>query len=87
VDDAAGRQRADYYLAMAHATYDLAELCDDLEMLRGYVDVAGTWLRMADEALRATDGWPPQPLDPTATKRPESSAPLHPGDRRARPAV
>jgi hypothetical protein len=57
LDEMARRQRADHYLALAHATYDLADRCDDLDMLRGYADVAGRWLRMADEALNGTDDW------------------------------
>jgi hypothetical protein len=58
---------------MAHATYDLADLCDDPEMLRAYVEIAGRWFLMADEALRATDACAPQPLDPAPTDRPAAS--------------
>jgi hypothetical protein len=59
---------------MAHATYDLADLCDDPEMLRAYVEIGGRWFLMADEALRAANASAAQPLDPAA-----SDAADHPG--------
>jgi hypothetical protein len=34
---------------MADATYALADRCEDPEMLRGYVELAARWIRMADD--------------------------------------
>lgn len=50
---------AAHYLAMAHATYDLAEKCDDAEMLEAYLDLAAKWLRKAESVL----------LDPESSSR------------------
>ncbi|WP_165837260.1 hypothetical protein [Phenylobacterium hankyongense] len=44
-------QRAAQCLRLAHATYDIAEECDDHEMLHAYLDLAGKWLGLADRAL------------------------------------
>jgi hypothetical protein len=51
VSDVALRLQADACLAMAQATYDLAEQCDNLDELRDHLEVAGRWMRMADKLL------------------------------------
>jgi hypothetical protein len=44
-------ERAMQCLRLAHATYDIAEECDDHDMLHAYLDLAGKWLGLADNAL------------------------------------
>jgi hypothetical protein len=39
----------DHCLKMAKATYQLADRCDDLEMIGGYLDLAARWLSLADD--------------------------------------
>ncbi len=38
------------YLDLAQATYDLAERCEDLDLLRDYMELAARCLRLAEEA-------------------------------------
>jgi hypothetical protein len=51
-------QTVAHYFAMAHATYDLAEQCEDLEMLAAYLQLAAKWLGMAQRALSDAQGGP-----------------------------
>lgn len=47
-----GESRAAYCQRMAHATYDLAEQCDDDELLRAYLSIAGKWVAKAEAEER-----------------------------------
>lgn len=51
VDFQALTERAAHYEALARATYDIAEQCDDVAMMHAYLMLAGRWLLMAEEAL------------------------------------
>jgi hypothetical protein len=35
---------------MAHATYTIAERCEDADMLGRYLELAARWMRLADTA-------------------------------------
>ncbi len=49
-DDEERRRRwRAHCLQMAEARYALADDCDDLEMLRAYVDEAARWVKLSEE--------------------------------------
>lgn len=56
--DLRAERRRRHCLAMAAATYDLADWTEDPEMIEAYVTVAATWLRKAHEIapLSCADG-------------------------------
>lgn len=49
--EAARRRRwAAHCHGMAEATHALADWCDDPEMIRGYLELAARWIKMAELA-------------------------------------
>jgi hypothetical protein len=42
------RCRIEHCLAMARATYAIADWCEDPDMLARYIDLAARWLRLAE---------------------------------------
>jgi hypothetical protein len=56
---------------MAEATHALADWCDDVEMLRAYLELAAAWIRMGDGPPPAE---PFASYEPTAENRPGDDA-------------
>lgn len=46
---------------MAQATYALADLCEDPEMMQGYMDLAARWVLMADDPPASLPELDPRP--------------------------
>lgn len=44
----APHRRREHYLAMASATYDLADWSDEPAMIEGYLGLAAKWLQLAE---------------------------------------